>query len=266
MSRLVVFDIDDTIFDWLTMWSSSFSGLLAGLEKATGLATGAVREKIRTFHQSVGTSEFPFSSTDLSALFSGLGHEDAGGLADVLATDRRIGHQLFTGISDLFADLVEHGDRVVLHTDAPSALAATRCETLGIDTLVTCVYATKNDRYPAGPIAQIGCELITLDARKPDPNALRLIMAQNSGVAESTVVIGDSLFRDIAMAKACGAKDIYAKYGCDRQSSAYNLLRDVSHWTTADVEAERVLRHEIVSPSYTAESVADLSDILRRRR
>ncbi len=263
MSRLIVFDIDDTIFDWLKMWSSSFSEFLSTLGRVTGLDDLNVRRTIRSFHQSVGTSEFPFSSDDLKALFPGLGEQEAHGLADGLSASRRAGHHLFSGIKDLWAALQRNGDTVVLHTDAPSALAAARCEALGIDTtLVKRVYATANERFPNRMPVSTARDVVTIQERKPDPKALQFVIAHNGSAAEETVYVGDSLFRDIAMAKKCAVSDVYAKYGCDRDGDAYNLLRDVSHWTQGDVEAEKAMRRENVLPSSTAGNVADLLKIL----
>ena len=262
MSRLVVFDIDDTLFDWLSMWSASFSDFLDGLERLSKLDRPSVRKTIRTFHQSVGTSEFPFSSADLKLLFPSLAEQDSQALADGLRASRKAGHHLFSGIRDLLAALLRHGDTVVLHTDAPSALAAARCEALGIGALVKCVYATANERFPNGSRVSIPCDLVTIQERKPDPRALRFVIEHNGAAAAEAVYVGDSLFRDIAMAKKCGVSDVYAKYGCDREGNAYNLLRAVSHWTQQDVESERRLAQEIVLPSSTADTVGDLSTIL----
>jgi FMN phosphatase YigB (HAD superfamily) len=266
MSRLTVFDIDDTVFDWLKMWSSSFSQFLITLGRFTGLDDPSVRRTIRTFHQSVGTSEFPFSSDDLKALFSGLGEQEAHALADGLSASRRAGHHLFSGIADLFAALQRNGDTVVLHTDAPSALAAARCEALGIGPLVKRVYATANERFPNRSGVSAAQDVVTIQERKPDPRALQFVIAHSGAAAEETVYIGDSLFRDIAMAKKCAVSDVYAKYGCDRDGNAYNLLRDVSHWTQEDVDTEKLMRQEVVSPSATAVSTEELARILLASR
>jgi phosphoglycolate phosphatase len=49
-----------------------------------------------------------------------------------------------------------------------------------------------------------------------------------------------------------GARDAWAKYGVAQQRDEYELLREVTHWTDADVERERqIARRPNVTPSVT---------------
>jgi len=51
--------------------------------------------------------------------------------------------------------------------------------------------------------------------------------------------VGDSLFKDVAMARDAGIFDVHAKFGESQRLPEYDLLRKVSHWTDQDVERER---------------------------
>jgi FMN phosphatase YigB (HAD superfamily) len=53
--------------------------------------------------------------------------------------------------------------------------------------------------------------------------------------------VGDSLFKDVAMAREVGVFDIHAKYGESQRREEYSLLRHVSHWTEADVQREKAV-------------------------
>lgn len=77
---------------------------------------------------------------------------------------------------------------------------------------------------------------------------------------QSTVYVGDSLMKDVAMAQMIGVVDVYAEYGIAQQRHEYELLRRVSHWTPADVERERAISSQPhVKPTYTLEhSFAEL--------
>ncbi|PDT13879.1 hypothetical protein CO670_25965 [Rhizobium sp. J15] len=68
--------------------------------------------------------------------------------------------------------------------------------------------------------------------------------------------VGDSLFKDVAMARDVGVFDIHAKYGESQRRPEYDLLRQVSHWTEADVQREK----SIVEKGHDFEPSAVLTD------
>src|SRR6202012_3746694 len=74
---------------------------------------------------------------------------------------------------------------------------------------------------------------------KPNAKVLLDIIGSVGSDPARTVYVGDSLFKDVTMAKAAGVLDIHAKYGESQRREEYNLLRKVTHWTDEDVERER---------------------------
>ena len=61
------------------------------------------------------------------------------------------------------------------------------------------------------------------------------------GVArDDAVYLGDSLFKDVAMAQSAGVDDVLAKYGESHTRSEYDLLRAVTHWTSEQVQTVKV--------------------------
>ena len=78
---------------------------------------------------------------------------------------------------------------------------------------------------------------------------------------EHTIYVGDSLMKDIAMAQDAGVIDVYAKYGESRDSSTYELLRRVTHWSAEDVQKEKDIHARgTVVPTFTLPT--NLSEIL----
>jgi hypothetical protein len=45
--------------------------------------------------------------------------------------------------------------------------------------------------------------------------------------------------KDVAMAAELGVSNAWAQYGGAQHTSGYDLLREVTHWTEADVEKEK---------------------------
>ena len=67
--------------------------------------------------------------------------------------------------------------------------------------------------------------------------------------------VGDSIARDILMAKKVGVFSIWAKYGAVLHTDDYEKLIQITHWTKEDVENERRLKKEAehIRPDFVAE-------------
>ncbi len=91
---------------------------------------------------------------------------------------------------------------------------------------------------------------------KPDPDVL-LEICRTEGVAPcDAAYVGDSIARDILMAKRAGVFGIWAKYGVPNDSALYSDLVRVTHWTPDEVAREQRLKAEasLMRPDYTASS------------
>jgi phosphoglycolate phosphatase len=68
--------------------------------------------------------------------------------------------------------------------------------------------------------------------------------------------VGDSIARDVLMAKRAGVFAIWAEYGTHHAAGTYEALVRVTHWTAAEVARERELREEarLIVPDFVARS------------
>jgi len=66
--------------------------------------------------------------------------------------------------------------------------------------------------------------------------------------------VGDSVARDVLMAKQADVFAIWAAYGAQHDRRVYDDLVRISHWTAKDVALEQELRRraEAVKPDFTA--------------
>jgi beta-phosphoglucomutase-like phosphatase (HAD superfamily) len=84
---------------------------------------------------------------------------------------------------------------------------------------------------------------------KPDADVLLKII-DDIGVEKSQCVyVGDSPTKDVAMAQDAGVEYAYAKYGKAQHTEAYQLLREVTHWSDAAVEREKRIGERHVQPT-----------------
>ena len=91
---------------------------------------------------------------------------------------------------------------------------------------------------------------------KPDPNVLLEICAREGMAPERVAYVGDSIARDILMAKRADVFSIWAAYGAAHDPAQYGKLVRISHWTAEEVATELQLKEAAKSilPDYVARS------------
>jgi phosphoglycolate phosphatase len=100
---------------------------------------------------------------------------------------------------------------------------------------------------------------------KPDPDVLLEICDVEGILPENAAYIGDSMARDVLMAKRAGVFAIWAEYGARHDKLLYSDLVRVSHWTPEEIEREERIRREAlsISPDFVArDSFLDVIDAL----
>jgi histidinol phosphatase-like enzyme len=102
--------------------------------------------------------------------------------------------------------------------------------------------------------------------RKPNRDVLLEICDREGVKPACGVYIGDSIARDMYMAKNAGLLAIWAKYGTIHQQGLYEALVRISHWTDEDIEREVVLKRvsRNIKPDITLE--VGISELLERDR
>jgi predicted HAD superfamily phosphohydrolase YqeG len=95
---------------------------------------------------------------------------------------------------------------------------------------------------------------LSLHQTKPNPAVLAEICTAEAVAHDDAVYIGDSVARDVLMAKRAGVFAVWAAYGAEHSPAMYDALVRISHWTPQEVERERQLRNEAraFSPDFIA--------------
>jgi len=239
---LVILDVDDTLFDWLGMWSTSFSIVLDGLTRTSTQSRAEQIAILRQFHVAARTSEREFTTDDHRAL--NICEQE---FRDLIEMHERSTTKLtipFDGVLTTIISLKAMGVRVVAHTDTPRQIAEDRFVKLGFDGIVDALFATQgNDvtTFRRSRLTATKSAIFSSPYLKPDPRNVLAIMDHYSVCPADCIYVGDSKTKDMPMARAAGVRDVFAAYGCQRSSDAYSLLRSVSHWTDEDIAHEQTL-------------------------
>lgn len=275
---VLVTDLDNTLWDWFRAWHASFAAMLLRLSDMTGLAPSVLEGEIRRVHQLRGTTEYSLLLTELPSLRA---MQPAGAdlmtiyddVVHVLNSERKRRTQLYPGVMQTLTTIREHGVPVIGYTESIAFWTEWRIRTLGLDGVLDVLYSSPDHDMPSGitvedirtlPSDKYGLKSthhlhVPRGIEKPSPEVLACILVSRDQPAETTLYVGDSLMRDVAMAQGLGVIDVHARYGVVQDTEEYELLRRVSYWPDSQVSEEReVVASGSVKPSYSIDSFSEL--------
>lgn len=257
--RLLVTDLDNTLYDWFHIWHASFSALMDELAQASGLPADVLERDAREVHQRHRTSEYSFLLNEMECLRTlHPGEEVAAIYSEAVhrfRSARKRATKLYPTVQATLDTVRTKGVQIVAYTDSLAFHSFQRIKALGLDGVIDAMYAPPDHDVPDGlELSQIRTlapseyefdhtvrRELPSGAAKPDPMVLKQICSEFGVAPEDTAYVGDSLMKDVAMAQAVGAVDVLAEYGISHSRDGYEMLRRVSHWTEEDVERERQL-------------------------
>lgn len=274
--KLLITDLDNTLYDWVSYFARAFEAMLLELSLLLNVDEETLRSEFKAVHERYGNSEQPFAVFELSSVRAHFGRASSAELYNALRTpldafriarDRYL--KLYPSVFDTLHQLCNDGVRIVGHTEAIAELAYHRLDKLGIRPFLSHLYALDGKLNPH-PDQVRGLELakpragfitfVPRDERKPNPALLRDICARESISPTETWYVGDSLVRDVSMAKAAGVTSVWARYGIRYPADLWRVIVRITHWTAEDVKREARLRRrsQNVRPDYTIGSFSEL--------
>lgn len=273
---VLITDVDNTLLDWVTIWHASFSAMFAKLVERSGLPAEQLIPEIRSVHQRHGTSEYAFLINEVPLLKRAAGDVDVREFykdaIDAFRDARRQTLALYPGVMEFLSGVKSKGALIIAYTESKAFYTEYRFRKLGLDKVIDYLYSPPDHELPAGiskddlrryPDSHYQMEKTqhrhTPEGElKPNPAILADILRDVGADRDQAVYVGDSLIKDIVMAKDVGILDAHAAYGAAQHTDAYSLLKSVTHWTTEDVKREaRINKHPPVTPSITLASRMD---------
>jgi len=106
--------------------------------------------------------------------------------------------------------------------------------------------------------------VVPREERKPNPRLIADICEHEGVGIGSTFYVGDSIVRDVAMAKEAGVTAIWARYGTRYHPRCWSYLVKITHWTDEDVVREKELKSKYseVLPDHVIDAFSELKSIL----
>jgi len=269
--KLLVCDLDNTLYDWVSYFVPSFYAMVDKVVEITGVNKNALLDDFRGVHQKYKDSEHPFALLETQIIrryFLGMPQEEMLKALDpafhAFNSNRKKHLRLHDGVENALAIISESGTKIVAHTESKLYGAIDRITRLEIDKYFSRVYCRER---PSSIHPKEGHSLIWLDQfpskkivelshhqTKPNPDVLREICRNEGCLVSETAYVGDSMARDILMAKKVGVFAIWAAYGAKHSEELYEKLVRISHWSPDDVSREKQLNREAagVRPDFIA--------------
>lgn len=271
--KLLITDLDNTLYDWVTFYAKSFSAMVSALGELTGIERSRIISDFKIINQLHGSSEHPFAALDLPCVQSHFASSDRAYLGRKLDPAfhefnrvRKLELKLYPSVLETLEKLSSRGVTIIAHTESMYINAHWRIARLSIEDFFRRIYTLEGKlpshpfpgQSPAVPMERI--VVVPKEERKPNPDLLRDICAREGYAPEEAVYIGDSLVRDVGMAKLAGVTAVWAKYGTLYDRSLWDILVSVTHWSPEDVQREQVLRSQFnsVEPDFEASSFEEI--------
>jgi len=235
--RLVVTDMDNTLYSWIDYIVPAVEAMVTAVEKATNVPRLRVVQSLKAVYTKYESNEYPFALQESSLFqeFNEFGSFDKMVIEPARMAFREARRKYlapFKGVVETLEQLKARKVLVVALTDAPRNPAEQRARRMGFDKLLAALYTMPAFTFPSAPDGQVlvapdilnkeergvyraECTVVELprDYEKPNSAGLKKILSTYGVKPEETLVVGDSIKKDIAVARELGCHDAWAEFG-----------------------------------------------------
>jgi FMN phosphatase YigB (HAD superfamily) len=280
-TKVVFVDLDNTLYDWLGFFGPAFRGLCTHLSELSGLHVDQLYDEFKGVFTEHGSVEYTFALQELPSLrrlHSNLSKTQL--VAEyfdailVYQSRRRRYLRAYSDVPNALRELRQMGIRIIAISDAHRFHVLNRLRQLDLLSLldgVCCVEdhggATDEDlsrirRFEPSRY-EIAAEyefILPAGLRKPSHHVLDWLTWKIGLAPGDAIYVGDSLVKDIAMARRAGVYDCWAIYGTLYSPLDMATLVKVTNWSASLVN--RVLNATPerlgIQPSCTIESFKEV--------
>lgn len=279
--KLLITDLDDTIWDWLSMWHNSFTPYLDRIENECNIDRKKLINDFKSLHQKYHTSEVSYAYRELNTLKSGdfntieRDSENNIGIIHEYYRNKKINLKIYDNVLETLQLIKSKGTRIIGFTESNIFYTKWRIKTLNLDGIFDIIYSPEDHELPTTvsrvyepghwELDKTQIKKLPHRFKKPNPEILLKILEENNATVYDAIYIGDKLDRDIYMANQINLTSVHASYGNIIDSEAYDLLREVTHWQKSEVKREISVKKEVqkvrIKPDYIIHNFNELVKI-----
>ena len=271
MTKLLITDLDDTLYSWLGFFVPAFYGMVEELTSLLGISEKTILQEYKATHEQVGNVEFPYATLLLPSVQKAMPGATRQEMIEALSpafnrykSIRRSLLALYPGVHETLKQLCEMGIDVVAFTDSPAGAVIPRLKSLGIEEFFRTIYVAESQYPKTGHVSD---KVRVVHQKKPNVLALQEILAETGCSPEEAIYIGDSLTKDIYMASQAGVTSVLYKPVLPDGKELYQKLVDITCWTDREFQREQELMEECeaknISPDFSIKSFKQILDIVK---
>ncbi|MDO4562338.1 MAG: HAD family hydrolase [Clostridia bacterium] len=268
MKKLLITDLDGTLYDWLNFFVPSFYAMADSVAKKTLTPIEEVLREYRELHVKYKNVEHPYTTLELPCVRERFGNLSRDELKERLNdafhafnSMRKKKLRLFDGAAETLERLKDASVTIVGFTESGEENGYYRLRKLGIDQCFAKVYVW-DSYYTAHPKSQ---KTVRLNVKKPCPEVLHRICESEGVGVKDAIYCGDSMTKDIYMAHYADMECIRVCCAKENEDS-YEKLKAISHWTRRDYEEEAERRicieKEHIEPDYVVYDFGQIEKII----
>ena len=274
--ELLIVDLDNTLYNWIGFFVPAFYQMIDVAVEILNVDRETLLTDIQFVHQKYGNSEHPFALLETEIVknrFPGKSRAELAKLLDpafhAFNKKRKELLRLFPGVLETLQFIHESGCKIVAYTEADVRNSMFRIEALGIRQYISRLYApmSKGLGHPHGGKSYADESRngflwrLQKEYRKPNPKILEDIFVEFSLYPDKGLYVGDSILKDISMAKRAGTHAAWARYGTRYDEKLWEKLVRITHWTKEDAAQVSQLRNEAkgVSPDVELDSFNEVT-------
>lgn len=275
-TKLLICDLDNTLYDWVSYFVASFYAMVDATIEITGCDRETLLNDLRTVHQKYHDSERPWSlleTATVSSLFEGMSDFETKKALDhafhAFNSTRKKTLVTYPHVYRTLDVISSMGIKIVAHTESNMYAVIDRLRRLELNKYFMRIYCREraNSAHPDGvsletwlddfPIEKV--KELSCHQRKPDSSILKEICKFHNVLPSESVYVGDSIIRDVVMAKNAGVFAIWAAYGVQHNKEIYKKLVRITHWTDEDIQREGELAKaaQNIEPDFIAKHSVD---------
>jgi putative hydrolase of the HAD superfamily len=214
MIKAVIFDLDNTLLDFMKMKEFAVKAAITGMQEAgLDIDSDEAYDRIIEMYNEKGWENQQIFDLYLTEK---IGYVDNKLLAAGIVSYRRAREanlQVYPNVNNTLSQLMKMNIKLAIVSDAPSREAWMRLYYLNLHHIFDVV--------------------LTFDdtgARKPSPIPFKMALDKLNSSAENTLMIGDWPERDVEGAKQLGIKTIFARYG-----DTFGTIESGADWDVDDI-------------------------------
>jgi len=273
MIKLVITDLDNTLYDWVGWFIPAFYDMAEYVAKVVNKPLNEVLREYREQNQRHINIEPAYSTLALPCVTQKFPQKTWAELKEIfepafkLFRGTRIEKlSIYSHVLATLQELKARGIAIVGCTDSTLDSCSKRLSQLKADKYFSRLYVWKNTFYcPLTKPPTMPCEVeeINLRYRKPSPKLLEKICSDMGISPDQTLMVGDNLKLDMGMSNLSNIKCAWAKYGTlgiEKHMSKIDLISARS--ARMHARDKRILGNTTPTPDYILNSFGDILDII----